>query len=197
MSGFGINPYTPNQGDVGFDFGSHEWDPCELENGIYDIRLNAHAPESYSFKITKTNAETDAETYAETDAETDAETQGHYLIEIPTEHELKTHSKFNSFAGNIQLINNNIGKPLFIDGLGLDVGQMMIKFERVDADGNIYKLTCDSAPANGGGGMSGRGSHKQRMNTRRRSRRRRRRTYQKKRVSSKRYRRRSVRSRKN
>ena len=58
----------------------------------------------------------------------------------------------------------------------------------------IYKLTCDSVPANGGGGISGCGSHKQRMNTRRR---RRRRTYQKKRVSSKRYRRRSARSRKN
>ena len=71
---------------------------------------------------------------------------------------------------------------------------MIIKFERVD--GKIYKLTCDSVPANGGGGISGCGSHKQRMNTRRRSRRRRR-TYQKKRVSSKRYRRRSARSRKN
>jgi hypothetical protein len=70
----------------------------------------------------------------------------------------------------------------------------MIKFESVG--NNIYKLTCDLAPASGGG-ISGCGSHKQRMNTRRRSRRRRRRTYQKKRVSSKRYRRRSVRSRKN
>jgi len=168
--------------DVEFDFGSHEWDPCELENGIYDIRLNADAPESYSFKITK--------------IETDAETQGHYSIEIPTEHELKTYSRLKLVAGTLDLINTNIGEPLFIDGHGLEVGEMMIKFERVDADGNIYKLTCDSAPANGGGGMSGRGSHKQRMNTRRRSRRRRR-TYQKKRVSSKRYRRRSVRSRKN
>jgi hypothetical protein len=168
--------------DVEFDFGSHEWDPCELENGIYDIRLNADAPESYSFKITKTDAETD----------------GHYSIEIPTEDELKTYSRLKLVAGTLDLINTNIGEPLFIDGHGLEVGEMMIKIQRVGGDGNIYKLTCDSAPASGGGGISGCGSHKQRMNTRRRSRRRRRRrTYQKKRVSSKSYRRRSARSRKN
>ena len=105
--------------DVEFDFGSRVWDPCELGSGrIYDIRLNADAPKSYSFKITKTYAKT----------------QGHYSIEIPTEDELKTLSKFNSVAGTLDLINN-IGKPLFIDGPGLEVGEMMIKFERVD--GNI------------------------------------------------------------
>ncbi len=181
MSGvFGGNPYNTNAAG-GFDFGSSEWNPCELENGIYDIHLNADASESYSFKITK--------------RETDAETKGHYSIETPTESELKTYSRLKPVAGTLELINNNIGGHLFINGPGLDVGGMMIKIQRVGGDGNIYKLTCDLAPASGGGGMSGRGSHKQCMNTRRR--RCRRQTYQKKRVTSKRYRRRSARSRKN
>ena len=168
--GFGENTHQMNEAGE-FDFGSLQWDPCKLKNGIYDI-YRFDRDKSVSFKITKT----------------DAKIEGHYSIEIPTERELKTHSKLNLVAGNIEFINGNIGKHLFIDGRGIDLGTMMIKIERV---GNIYKLICDLAPASGGGGISGCGSHKQRMNTRRR----RRRTYQKKRVSSKRYRRRSARSR--
>jgi len=161
--------------EEGFDFGSPVWQLCNLENGIYDIRIHEKS-NPYSFKLTKNGK--------------------NYSITALTPQDLKTISILKSKVGTLEslteLLEKNKDHAFIINGPGLDVGGTMIKFEHVS--NNLYRLTCDTAPASGGGGMSGRGSHKQRTNTRRR------RTYQKKRVSLKRYRRRigrTHRSRKN
>ena len=126
--------------DIAALFGPPPKTPCDLTEGIYEIRTSENS-NGYLFQITPVTGKT-----------------GIYSINSPAPD--KTPSSYKTTPiGTVENLRQLITSNRFhiINGPGIDVGVMLILIESI-GDGGFYKLICDTSPATGG---RGRGPYKQ------------------------------------